>query len=112
MARGIRGESVVLITRKASLDEFNHPTWVESRETVDNVLIGEPVQAELTNSADMRHARAAYTLGIPKGDSHDWQDVVVEFWGKRWRQFGQIIRGMEHQIPLDWNQKVTVEEVL
>ena len=112
MARGIRGEAVVLITRTAVLDDFNHPTWVESRETVDNVLIGEPVQAELSNSADMRHARAAYTLGIPKGDGHDWQDAIVEFWGKRWRQFGQVIQGMEHQIPLDWNKKITVEEVL
>lgn len=111
MARGIRGEAVVLITRTAVLDDFNHPTWEESREVVDNVLIGEPVQAE-TDNDEVKHGRAAYTLAIPKGDTHMWEGAIVEFWGRRWRQYGRVVRGMEHQIPLDWNMKVTVEEVL
>lgn len=50
-------------------------------------------------------------MGIPKGDTHDWEDVIVEFWGKRWRQYGRIIQGIEDLVPLDWNKKITVEEV-
>ena len=111
MAKRLHGITVTLITRTAELDEFNHPTWQETREEVENVLVGEPVQSETSSNFDVKQARAAYTLGIPKGDTHDWQDAIVEFWGKRWRQYGQIIQGIDDLVPLDWNKKVTVEEV-
>lgn len=111
MAR-LKGISVTLVTRRAVLDDFNHPSWEEHREAVENVLVGEPVQAERVSGADVKKARAAYTLAIPKGDTHDWEDAEVEFWGKRWRQYGRVIQGIESMIPLDWNKKITVEEVI
>lgn len=110
MARRLHGVSVTLIVRVPVLDAFNHPTWTERREVVENVLIGEPVQAELEEN--IKKARSAYTLAIPKGDTHDWEDAEVEFWGKRWRQYGRVIQGIEDLVPLDWNKKITVEEVL
>ena len=111
MAKRLHGITVTLITREARLDDYNHPTWIEHREDVNNVLVGEPVQAELTSSIDTKQARAAYTLGIPKGDAHNWEDAIVEFWGRRWRQYGRIIQGIDDLVPLDWNKKITVEEV-
>lgn len=111
MAKRLHGITVTLITRTADLDEHNYPTWLEKREEVDNVIVGEPVQAELATSIDTKTARVAYTLGIPKGDTHDWEDAIVEFWGKRFRQYGRIIQGIEDLVPLDWNKKITVEEV-
>lgn len=108
----LKGVTVTLIRRDFALDGFNYPTWTETREEVANVLIGEPTQSESENSAGVKEARAQYTLAIPKGDTHDWQDCVVEFWGKRWRQTGQPVQGIENLIPLSWNQKITVEEVL
>ena len=108
----IKGETVTLITREAVLDAFNHPSWVEHAVAVDNVLIGEPTQSEEENSFDVKHERARYVLAIPKDDAHNWQDADVEFWGRRWRMVGHVIQGMEHMIPLEWNKKITVEEVM
>lgn len=102
---------MTLIVRVPVLDDFNHPTWTERREVVENVLIGEPVQAELDGN-NIKKARAAYTLAIPKRDTHVWEDAEVEFWGKRWRQYGRVIQGIEDLVPLDWNKKITVEEVI
>ena len=53
--------------------------------------------------------KAVYTLAIPKGDTHDWEDKEVKFFGKRWRTFGIPLEGIEQLIPLDWNKKVMVE---
>jgi len=50
-----------------------------------------------------------YTLAIPKGDTHDWENQVIEFWGKTWKSFGMPLEGIESNIPLAWNKKVTVE---
>lgn len=50
-----------------------------------------------------------YTLAIPKGDTHEWTDCEVEFFGRRWRSVGFPQKGIEDLVPLDWNQKVTVE---
>lgn len=111
MAKRLHGITVTLITRTAELDDFNHPTWCETREEVENVIVGEPVQAEQETSLDTKEARAAYTLGIPKGDTHDWEGAIVEFLGRRWRQYGRVIQGIEDLVPLDWNKKITVEEV-
>ena len=112
MGSRLRGITVTLITRTATKDAFNYPTWTETREEVGNVLVGEPTQSELATSADTKEARLQYTLAIPKGDNHNWQDAIVEFWGKRFRQYGQVVQGIEAMIPLDWNKKITVEEVL
>lgn len=108
----LSGERVILVRRTATLDAYNHPSWVEHQEVVDNVLIGEPTQTEVENGFDVKHEQARYMLAIPKGDTHDWQDAEVLFWGRRWRQVGRVIQGMEHLIPLDWNKKIMVEEII
>jgi hypothetical protein len=64
-------------------------------ETVTNVLIGEPT-AE------------GCTLGIPKGDTHDWTDRKIGFFGRLWRTVGVPAQGIEENIPLLWHKKVTV----
>ena len=53
--------------------------------------------------------KEVYTLAIPKGDTHDWENQVIEFWGKTWKSFGFPLEGIESNIPLAWNKKVTVE---
>lgn len=49
-----------------------------------------------------------YTLSIPKGDTHNWEDSVIEFWGKKWKSFGTVIKYQEELVPLEWNGKVKV----
>ena len=53
--------------------------------------------------------KLVYTLAIPKGDTHDWKDRKVEFFGKKFRTFGEPIEGIEDMMPLRWNKKVQVE---
>ena len=48
-------------------------------------------------------------MAIPKGDAHDWEDTVVEFFGEKWRTFGFQVEGIEDMIPLYWNKTIKVE---
>lgn len=70
-------------------------------ETVTNVLIGEPADSG-----------REYTLGIPKGDTHDWLDRRTAFFGRQWRTIGIPDEGIEANIPLCWHKKVHVRQLV
>lgn len=106
----MRGISITLYERtQTGTDDFNRPTYSETAVTVDNVLIGEPTTEQITEELNISGKRLAYTLAIPKGDAHDWNDKVVEFFGEKFRTIGEPTQGIEHLIPLSWNKKVKVE---
>ena len=106
----MRGITITLHNRtQAGIDDFNHPIYSESSEDVENVLIGEPSTDDITNELSLSGKRLAYTLAIPKGDTHNWKDATVEFFGERFRTFGEPPQGIDHLIPLQWNKKVKVE---
>lgn len=106
----IKGADVILhIRAQSGTDDFNNPVYTETTETVSNVLIGQPETEELKSSIDLYGKRIEYMLGIPKGDTHDWEDTTVEFFGNTYRTFGHTIEGIEDNIPLDWHKKVRVE---
>ena len=90
------------------VDSFNVPVSVEEW-VVDDVLVGQPTDAEQVNSMDLYGERAVYVLGIPKGDTHDWSaGTLVQFFGETWRIFGHGIEGIEDLVPGPWNKKVMV----
>ena len=106
----MRGVSIILYERtQAGVDSFNRPIYTEKATTVDNVLIGEPSTEDVTTELNLSGKRLAYTLAIPKGDTHVWTDVTVEFWGEKFRTIGEPTQGIDHLIPLKWNKKVKVE---
>ena len=106
----IVGSTVIIYNRvPEGVDAFNHPTYTEVPEEVQNVLIGEPTTDDITDSVNLYGKQIAYMLGIPKGDDHDWEDVTVEFFGHKYRTFGFTIEGIEENIPLSWHKKVRVE---
>lgn len=70
----------------------------ETVENVSNVLIGE-------SSSD----GTVYTLAIPKGDTHEWENRLVEFFGRKFRTFGLPEQGIEANIPLMWHKKIKAE---
>ena len=72
------------------------------------VPIGEPSAEEITTELQLTGRRLAYTLAIPKGDTHDWTDAKVEFFGQTFRTCGGVVQGIESMIPLRWNKKVQV----
>lgn len=110
MSTHIKGMSVTLYERtQTGVDDFNRPVYSETPVVVENVLVGEPTTDDITNDLQVYGKRLAYTLAIPKGDTHNWNDVHVEFWGQRFRTYGAPTQGIEDNIPLDWNKKVKVE---
>lgn len=109
MAR-IKGITVTLIDRKViETDPFGTPVYGDVEIDVDNVLVSPTSSDDVVNTLSLTGRKAVYTLAIPKGDTHDWENQEVRFFGKRWRVFGIPLEGIEDMIPLRWNKKVTVE---
>lgn len=110
MAKLIRGMTIILYEKKeVGTDPFGRPITKDVPTPVDNVIVSPALSDDVTTQLNLTGKKAVYTLGIPKGDVHKWEDVEVEFFGERWKTFGLSIQGMEHHIPLDWNKKVMVE---
>lgn len=106
----LRGTSIILYTKnKVGEDEFGAPVYEELPEVVNDVLVGEPEGSDVTDTLNLTGKRLAYTLAIPKGDTHEWRDRKVEFFGRKFRTFGEPVEGIEGMIPLRWNKKVKVE---
>ncbi len=90
-------------------DGFGAPIYSEAPEVIHNVLVGEPSTEDVVNDLQLYGKRLAYTLALPKGDSHDWDNITVEFFGQKFRTYGAVTEGIEAMIPLKWNRKVKVE---
>lgn len=106
----IKGITIKLYSKKeVGVDAFNAPIYEETEENIENVLVAPSSTDDVVTSQDLFGKKAVYTLAIPKGDTHDWVDKTVEFFGRKWRTFGYPLEGIEENIPLDWNKKVMVE---
>ena len=106
----IEGITVTLISkRETGRDPFGEPIFEEVEIEVDNVLISPTTSDDIVNQMTLTGKKAVYTLAIPKGDTNNWEDQEVRFFGEKWRVFGVPLQGIDHLIPLDWNKKVTVE---
>lgn len=106
----MRGVTITLYNKvQTGVDAFNRPVYEDVATTVDNVLIGEPTTEDVINELNLTGKHLAYTLAIPKGDTHEWNDRKVEFFDEVFRTYGEPTQGIEHLIPLSWNKKVKVE---
>lgn len=108
----IKGITIILYDRTVTgKDAFNHDIVEETPVLVDNVLV-YPIESSASDggaSYDVERKHSRYTLGIPKGDTHVWDDRIVEFFGHKWKTESFSYIGIEEMIPLSWNRKVTVE---
>lgn len=106
----IKGITVTLIDNiLTGYDPFKKPIYEDVEIQVENVLVA-PIKAEEALSTQSLTGRiATYTLAIPKGDTNDWKNKEVIFFGERWKTFGIPLKGIDDLIPLGWNKKVTVE---
>ena len=108
----IKGISIILYTRtKTGTDDFNRPIYLESQVQVDNVVVGQPTSDDITSEINLSGKTISYTLAIPADDTHDWENAVVEFFGKKWRTVGIPQQFMDGFMGADfpWNKKVRVE---
>lgn len=109
MAR-IKGIKVVLVNLKEiGHDPFGAPITEEVETVVENVIVSPTTTDDIVDAQNLYGKKAVYTLGIPKGDTNNWEDAKVRFFGKTFRTFGLPLEGIEEMIPLDWNKKVMVE---
>lgn len=106
----IKGITVTLISKQETgRDPFGEPIYEDVEIEVDNVLISPTTSDDIVNQMTLTGKKAVYTLAIPKGDTNNWEDQEVRFFGEKWRVFGVPLQGIDHLIPLDWNKKVMVE---
>lgn len=90
-------------------DAFNAPVYSEEWVDVENVLVAPVSTTDAIDLLNLTGKTAVYILGIPKGDTHIWEDVKVRFFGETWSSIGFPQEGIEKLMPLSWNKKVTVE---
>lgn len=110
MASRIHGIDVILYEKtQTGTDAFHAPVYAETPVTVSNVIVSPASSDDLPEMLDLTGKKAVYTLGIPKGDTHDWEDRKVEFFGKTWHTFGFVLEGIPDLVPLGWNKKIQVE---
>ena len=106
----IHGIQITLIDKQVvSVDPFGSPVVKDVEILVDNVLVAPATTEDVTNQLSLTGKKISYTIGIPKGDTHDWKEKEVRFFGKRWKTVGIPLEGIEDLIPLEWNKKVMVE---
>lgn len=100
------------IKTQTGTDAFNAPVYSLTSEEVSGVLVGQPTSEEITDTANLYGKSIVYMLAIPKSDTHDWVDTVVElpapFEGK-YRTIGLPTAGIPDLVPLMWNKKVRLE---
>ena len=106
----MKGMTVNLVVKtEAGSDEFGAPIYTEELVSVDDCLVGQPSADDVTNALSLYGKKIEYTIGIPKGDTHDWTDAEVEFFGARFRTVGYPTTGIQANIPLRWGQNIKVE---
>lgn len=112
----IRGLTVTLYEKtQTGTDQFGAPIYEEKGVEVENVLVAEPLTEDLAQATALYQKTIRYMLGIPKGDTHDWQEKHVSWvdaYGIRHdcRTFGFPITGVEANIPGPWHMKVRCED--
>lgn len=106
----MRGNTIILIEKtQTGTDPFGAPIYEETPVEVEDVLIGQPTSDDVLNTLNLHGKKIAYVLGIPKGDTHTWEDTDVIFFGLRFRTIGKPTTGNQANIPLRWGQVVKVE---
>lgn len=105
----MRGITVVLHQKTLTgYNSIGEAQFLYQDIPVDNVLVAPSTAEEILETDNLYGKKAIYTLGIPKGDTHDWQDQRVTFFGLDWQTFGIPLEGIDNLVPTAWNKKVTV----
>ena len=106
----IHGIPITLIDKQVvSKDPFGNSVTKDVEITIGNVIVAPATTDDVTSQLSLTGKKISYTLGIPKGDTHDWEEKEVRFFGKRWKTVGIPLEGIESMMPLEWNKKVMVE---
>ena len=76
----IHGIQITLIDKQVvSTDPFGSPVVKDVEITVDNVIVAPATTEDVTSQMSLTGKKISYTIGIPKGDTHDWENKEVRF---------------------------------
>ena len=106
----IKGIPITLWTKTSNEnDPFGMPIWTEKAETIENVLIHPLSEEDKATELNLTGKKVVYELCIPKGDTNEWTDRKVTFYGEDFRTVGIPTELIGFMVPLDWNKKIKVE---
>ena len=106
----IKGITVTLYEKeKINEDAFGKPIYKRNADKSQKCTCSPHEHIRILDTLNLTGKKAVYTIAIPKGDEHVWEDNKVEFFGETWKVIGLPQQGIEHNIPLEWNQKWMVE---
>lgn len=106
----MKGTSIYLIQKtQTGTDAFGMPIYTEEQVEVADCLVGQPSTDDVTNTLALYGKKVEYTIGIPKGDTHNWVDAEVIVFNDRFRTIGYPMTGIQANIPLRWGQNIKVE---
>ena len=108
----IQGITVNLeVKTQTGINSFNEPVYTTSLVPVGNVLV-EPVSTtEILSDTNLEGKKQEARLCIPKGDTNNWENTRVHFWGAVWQTYGYTEQWIEENVPLLWNKKVKVKKI-
>ena len=89
--------------------EFGVPVRLPVPEDVPGVLVYPSSADAVVTDQQLYGRKSVYQLCIPKGDSHEWEDRLVGFFGKIFRTFGPCAEYIDANVPLKWNKQIRVE---
>lgn len=108
----IAGETVRLYEKtQTGTDRYGLPVYTETPVDVSDVLVSPEAPADAVGGASLFGGVAVYTLSLPKGDTHQWENATVELHGRKWHTFGTPTEYTETNVPLRWNKRVHVERM-
>lgn len=108
----IKSEKVILKEKtKIGTDSFGQDVFEVVTVTIEDVVVGTPSTTDIESAIEVYGKRLAYSLGIPKGDTHNWIDAEVVVRGLPCKVVGIPLEYTEGSMPSwwKWNKRVDVE---
>lgn len=91
-------------------DDFGVPTYSTFIEEIDHCLVAIGQHGQMTDNTNIQVALDTFTIAIPKGDTHDWRNSIVEFnlggVDFRCKTYGDYLLGYEDAMPLMWHKQI------
>lgn len=107
----IKGISITLYDRvpTGQTDGFDVPIYTETPVTVENVLVAPVSSEDVIRQGDLEGKHGVIQLGIPKGDTHVWENRRIKIGTETFRTIGFCEEGIESLIPTAWHKKIKAE---
>lgn len=105
-----KGETIFLVQKiETGKDGFNRPIYKEETVPIENCLYMPASSQEQVDSLNMTGRKILYTVSIPKGDNHIWEDQIIMIKGRKYHVCTPVEETIDHLTPLSWNKKFRVE---